>query len=635
MNSNQVFQKFQRNHRQIVQFYQKITSETEQLPEQFQESLEELTVAIEELNVAQEELLQQNQEIEQSRTQIELQRQRYQDLFELAPDGYIVTDQAGNIRQANRAASELLNVPQMYLETKPLVIFVPPSERSLFRSLLYQLVTGPTKLPEWELRFKPRNGNIFTAAITVSNILSEENHNGEWLWLIRDISDRKKAEMNLRKMQIAETSNRILIQELRVQQRLETALRESESRFRYIFEAVGVSIWEEDFSQVRAALDGLQEQGIEDLRQYFTEHPKFVEEAVSRIQVLDVNSQTLKMLEAESKEQVLNSLPAIFLPETFEFFKEQLLEMAANQTFYSGETVVQTFQGKILYLLITVRYHSDLEPSGPVIVTLLDISEAKQREAERQQAELLLQEQAQDLQQLNQSLVQTSQLLTERNQELDRFVYVVSHDLKAPLRAITNLSTWLADDLYNQLTEDNLNYIQLLQQRVQRMEDLIDGLLVYSRVGRSEINSQKVDVGELLEEILDSLDPPAAFNIVKPDNAPTIYAKRLLLSQVLSNLISNAIKHHNRPNGQIEILAINCGDHYEFTVRDDGPGIAPENYQRVFEIFQTLKASENRENTGIGLAIVKKILEAEGGRIWLESELGKGTSFYFTWPNHD
>ncbi len=229
------------------------------------------------------------------------------------------------------------------------------------------------------------------------------------------------------------------------------------------------------------------------------------------------------------------------------------------------------------------------------------------------------------------TLQRTTELLEKRNQELDRFAYVVSHDLKAPLRAITNLSQWLEDDLEGQLPEENQQQMRLLRQRGYRMEALIDGLLAYSRADRSQTAAEKVDVGELLDEVIDSLAPPPSFSIEVQPGMPQIITKRILLSQVFANLISNAIKHHERPDGRVEISFRRRGNRYEFTVSDDGPGIDPEYHEKIFNIFQTLKAKDIQENTGIGLSIVKKIIETEGGEIKLESEAGKGSTFRFTW----
>lgn len=249
----------------------------------------------------------------------------------------------------------------------------------------------------------------------------------------------------------------------------------------------------------------------------------------------------------------------------------------------------------------------------------------------RKQAELQRQKQASELRQLNAALEQATEQLLERNQELDRFVYTVSHDLKAPLRAIYNLSHWIADDLEGQLDEENLYQMKLLQNRVTRMEAMINGLLAYSRIGRSEVATEQVNVRELIGEIIESLIIPPNFTITVSSEMPTFLTKKLLLSQVFTNLINNAIKHHHSTDGQVEIRMTQHEEYYEFSVTDNGPGIAPENHERIFGIFQTLKGQDVQESTGIGLSIVKKIIEAEGGLITLESNLGEGATFRFTW----
>jgi signal transduction histidine kinase len=222
--------------------------------------------------------------------------------------------------------------------------------------------------------------------------------------------------------------------------------------------------------------------------------------------------------------------------------------------------------------------------------------------------------------------------LEAHNQELDNFVHIVSHDLKAPLRAVANLSQWIADDLEGKVPANTRSQLTLLRNRVNRMAATIDGLLDYARIGRTADLVEPVCIAELLAETIESLAPPPTFSIVIAPDLPTLNTKRILLFQVFTNLIGNAIVHHDRSDGSIVISGQGSGDFYEFGVTDDGAGIAPENHAKIFTIFQTVNPQNRPDSTGIGLAIVKKIIEAEGGNIRLESELGRGSTFYFTWP---
>ncbi len=231
----------------------------------------------------------------------------------------------------------------------------------------------------------------------------------------------------------------------------------------------------------------------------------------------------------------------------------------------------------------------------------------------------------------NKNLAETNQLIEKRNQELDQFTYIVSHDLKAPLRAISNLSMWIEEDLGDELEEDTSNNLILLRNRVQRMNNFIDGLLEYSRAGRVKAEKSTVNVSQLLSEIIDSLAPPSAFTISIDDKMPIMQTESILLQQVFSNLISNAIKHHDRDRGNVKISVEERERYYRFAVADDGKGIAAEHQEKIFEIFQTLEGKDATDSTGIGLSIVKKIVENQGGKIWLESKLGKGSTFFFTW----
>lgn len=247
-------------------------------------------------------------------------------------------------------------------------------------------------------------------------------------------------------------------------------------------------------------------------------------------------------------------------------------------------------------------------------------------------AEDALRSHANDLARTTRALAQTSMSLEQRNRDLDQFAYIASHDLKAPLRAIANLSQWLEEDLDAVLTPDTRHQMTLMRSRVRRLEGLIDGLLQYSRVGRLPGDLESVSVANLIHEILDSLVPPPEFQIRLHEPLPTFPTARLPLTQVLTNLISNAIKHHGRDRGTITISAQDVGTYYEFSVADDGVGISPRYHEKIFMIFQTLAARDRVDNTGIGLAIVKKIIDGYGGHITVQSDLNQGAIFRFSWP---
>jgi signal transduction histidine kinase len=242
------------------------------------------------------------------------------------------------------------------------------------------------------------------------------------------------------------------------------------------------------------------------------------------------------------------------------------------------------------------------------------------------------------LQRLNETLEQRVAVRTaeaERHaEELEQFAYVTSHDLKAPLRGIANLAAWLEEDLREKLTETTREQLGLLRDRVLRMNALIEGLLEYSRIGKAAQSMTNVDTGELLAEIIDSLSPPDGVTIDVAANMPTLHTDRLHLYQVFSNLISNSIKHRKDEQGHTAVTAQEQGEYYEFTVTDDGPGIPPEYHDRIFMMFQTLAVHDYGSNTGIGLALVKKIVQEHGGSITLESAEGTGATFRFSWPKH-
>ena len=221
--------------------------------------------------------------------------------------------------------------------------------------------------------------------------------------------------------------------------------------------------------------------------------------------------------------------------------------------------------------------------------------------------------------------------LENKNEELNKFAYVVSHDLKAPIRGIHNVITWIEEDLSDDLSPELKKYLRIIPQRTQRMEALINGLLDYARINR-KTPAELVDINILVHEIAQSI-VPRNFKL-ETENLPKIYTERLKLEQVFANLISNAVKYSQAENPSISIGARKIMDIYEFSVKDNGIGIAPEYHKKIFEIFQTLREKNEMESTGVGLAIVKKIIDDHGENISVHSKLGSGTEFIFTWRNN-
>lgn len=220
------------------------------------------------------------------------------------------------------------------------------------------------------------------------------------------------------------------------------------------------------------------------------------------------------------------------------------------------------------------------------------------------------------------------------NRELEEFAYIASHDLKAPLRVIDNASKWLEEDLQEHLTPETRENMNLLRGRVGRMEKLLDDLLEYSRIGRS-VDERYVEIitgDALMDNVLTLLSPPEGFTVTVDPGLAGIHVRRMPLQQILMNLISNAIKHHDKKKGCVGVSVEDGETYYTFTVKDDGPGIPAQFHDQIFKMFQTLKPRDQVEGSGMGLAMARKNVEVFGGKLTLESSEGKGSIFCFTWP---
>ena len=235
--------------------------------------------------------------------------------------------------------------------------------------------------------------------------------------------------------------------------------------------------------------------------------------------------------------------------------------------------------------------------------------------------------------QLSAQLQEQADALARSNQELDDFTYIISHDLKEPLRSIDAFSRFLERGVQQALTEQLREYLEFIRGGVKRMKALIEDLLEVSRLTKQPNRLKEISIASILDDVkgrFNYLIQERHVQLVIPEGLPVMICDPVRLGEVFANLVSNAIKYSDKPQSRIEIGCRTTELAYEFFVKDNGSGIEPQYFQKIFEIFQRLGKKEEQEGTGVGLTIVKKIVELHHGRVWLESTLGQGTIFYFT-----
>ena len=255
-------------------------------------------------------------------------------------------------------------------------------------------------------------------------------------------------------------------------------------------------------------------------------------------------------------------------------------------------------------------------PFCGLLVDYIHTYRAKEEEAaERAKTQIALQSYTKELQ--------------RSNDDLDKFAHIVSHDLKAPLRGIGHLATWIDEDKKDHKALEE--HTQLMRQRISRMENLLDDLLAYSSIGKGEQSFDKVDIQILVKQIFDMSSPPPDYTFIQNGHIEPFITELVPLQTVLRNLLGNTIKHRNKDDGTT-IVTIQELDHFaEIIIADDGPGIDPQFHKKIFEVFQTLEPRDKVEGSGIGLALAKRTIESKGGRIKVKSTLGQGTEMIIHW----
>ena len=277
------------------------------------------------------------------------------------------------------------------------------------------------------------------------------------------------------------------------------------------------------------------------------------------------------------------------------------------------ETGVEAIKKGASDYLVKSNYFSDM-----LVRTIRYSLERKRADEEREK--------------LNKDLETAVRELSRSNKELQDFAYIIAHDLKAPLRAIGTLADWMSTDYADKFDEEGRKQMKLLRGRVDRMHNLIEAVLQYSRLGREKEKWVQVDLNKLVPEVIDMVAPPQNITITTESQLPVIECEETRISQVFQNLLSNAVKYMDKPQGRISIGCAEDDGFWKFSVADNGCGIEEKHVDRIFKIFQTLSPRDEFESTGIGLTMVKKIVELCGGKIWVQSKPGEGSTFFFTLP---
>ncbi|WP_396638340.1 PAS domain S-box protein [Maribacter sp. R77961] len=274
----------------------------------------------------------------------------------------------------------------------------------------------------------------------------------------------------------------------------------------------------------------------------------------------------------------------------------------------SYEVEVLNKNGEVKHWLISgaPRYDSDNDVIGSIGIHL-DITNQKSLELQK---EVLLKE------------------LENSNKGLQEYAHIVSHDLKSPLRSISALATWIQEDYSDVLDENGQQNLQLMQEKVAAMDKLIHGILEYSTTNSSTMDVSEVNLNEVVKAVGDSIYIPDHVKLTIPESLPTIFADNTKMHQLFQNIIGNAVVHIEREEGLVQVLFKETASHWCFSIKDNGVGIPKEYHKKIFEIFQSI--GHNERSTGIGLSIVKKIIDRYGGEVWLDSEVGVGTEFHFT-----
>ncbi|GAB4418207.1 MAG: hypothetical protein Kow00106_14160 [Anaerolineae bacterium] len=553
---------------------------------------DQLAIALSHVRLS-EQVRRHNEELQRrvaERTQeLERTRSRVEAILNNSSDAILLVRPTGTISQTNLTFDRLFGYKPDELFDQPLTCVAHPQSVPHFAQAI-ERVAQEGVVQQLEIVAQRKDGSTFDAEVGLSRIPATAGRRGGMVCHLRDITERKRAE---------------------------SALLESEIRYRGLFEHAPVSLWEEDFSRVRMRIDALRAEGVTDFRRYFAEHPEAMQECAAEARILQVNQATLDLFELDSYDDLRATLADLAYDPQQQLLHEQVIALAEGQTRHASEQTFVTRTGRIIHAVVGLSVPPGSEQTwARILVYVIDITERKRAEEELRKA-------------------------LEKERELSdlktRFVSMASHEFRTPLTTIVS-STEILERYFDRLGPDQkAKHFQRVRSASQHMTQLLDEVLLLGRAEADQLQfrPERLDILALAQEVLEGIQLSAPQNIrfetTITCTQAALWLDEKLMRHILNNLLSNAVKY-SPEGGTVRFTLV--GDEQELLLRvqDEGIGIPPKDLEHLFEPFHRGENVGTIQGTGLGLAITKRAVDLHGGTIVCESTVGAGTTFTIRIP---